>query len=257
MKFSPEVINKAYLSLKETLGHHKLGITKSLILATINLHGQSYYLIQNLTNKNFELIFDNDKSITLTSKIFISSVKPIKAKELFINVPNDQFQKLSTFDEIIQTKQEISKRNYLLVELNQEVLDENFKDNKFLNKNLKYNDYIYSIDFPKEIKDKVVIEQTDTHLKILLHPDRDYSLLHTILVDNVIYTNNPIRVNNALEKLMLAIPNQKTKELEYIRSNMYYSVRSISDKLLKLPLTSLPDQHKFKQLINDLRDLFV
>lgn len=257
MIFDPKSINQSFQALKETIGNQKLGITKTLILATINLHGQSYYLIQNLTNKNFELIFNDGKSITLTSKVFISSVKPIKVNELFINVPNDQLQKLSSFDEIIQNKQEISKRDFLTLEVNQEILDENFKNSKFLNKNLKFPDYIFSVDFPKDLSNKIEIEKFTDSLKIHLHPDKTYVLNNTILVDDIFYTNNILKVNQAIERLIKAIPTQRNKELEYIRSNMYYSLRSLDDKILKLPLNSLPDQDKFKQLINDLRDLLV
>lgn len=255
MKFKPETIHQAYVCLKETTGNHVLKITKDLLLFTINIHGSTYYLIHNLTKKNFELILSNDSVVTLTSRVFISSVKPIKANEIFINLFSDNISQLSSLDSVLDSQQKISKKEYSIKEIPEELLNTYFKDSKYLNKNSDYNEYIYAIDLPKEIKSKVDFEQTSTHLKIHLHTDRNYSLLHTRLVGNVIYTNNPIRVNNALEKLMLAIPNQKTKELEYIRSNMFYSLNSLASKSLKIPLNSLPDKDKFKQLITELEGM--
>lgn len=252
--FKPEVINQAYLALKETLGNSQLGCSKNLVLAVINLHEKTYYLIQNLTNKNFELTFEDNKVITLTSKVFISSIKPINAKELLI-VPQDEIQHLSTFDSVVQNKQKISKKDYSFVVLNQKVLDDNFKDNSFLNKNLKFPTYIFSTEFPKELQSKVDIEEFTDSLKIHLHPDKTYVLKNTILVDGMFYTNNVLRVNQAIERLHKLIPTQKNKELAYIRSNMYYSVRELSDLCLQLPLNSLPDQDKFKQLLNELREI--
>ena len=86
MKFKPETLHQAYVCLKETTGNHVLDITKDLLLFTINIHESTYYLIHNLTKKNFELILSNDSVVTLTSKVFISSIKPIKANEIFINL---------------------------------------------------------------------------------------------------------------------------------------------------------------------------
>lgn len=258
MNIKPEVILHSFEMLKQALGNSALNVStnKTVSLATINIKDTTYYLIQNGTKKNYEVILNNGDTVTLTSRNFISKIKPKKINEIFITLAQEDFQVLST-EATANKAQVISRKEVLFNNIKQEALDNHYLNNEYLNDNLLFSDYLFKIELPKILVEKLFEVKPEENNRLILHLDiyKRYNLSHTTIVNNIIYTNNILRVVQAIDKLLLAIPNTETEKLKQIRYKYSSDVLNIYRKLDKYPLSNLPNKEKFEDALFKLQEL--
>lgn len=255
MSYPLETIFQAYLCLKETLGNTALGIKKNLVISPIELNNKIYYLIQNYTNKNFELILEDGEVVTLNNKYFITPIKPIKANQLLINTP-EKSNGLATLKDIAGGKQIIVKQEHPILGISKDVLNPYFKDCSFLNTNEDYSEYLYAVPFPKQLIGKVQIKSEIDKILVLFFEDKQSRVVNTCFHNNVFYTNNITRLQATLDRYISYIPNEKLVSLRNKKTKYRHLLISLQYKLDLLKVEDSFDEERFIELCEQMKKLF-
>lgn len=254
MKYELKTIVCAFNSLRETLGCRPLNITKQLYSINISLpNNPIYFLIYNNTRHKYRVLLEDDEEIILDSKIFISTLKPLKAYRLSINE-----SKIDSGFTTIQTsssKQKITEEEVWIANANQEIINKYLKENTYLNTNPEFSEYLYSYKVDKELLEKVSFENTFNGVYITLAIDKGSNLSNTKLVDDILYSNNIVRLEQVIHRVQEYIPTQLTSQLKMQRSQYSSRLQKLNIIYSNMDINKLPDRNLFESLCTELENL--
>ena len=251
MKYELKTIVTAFNSVRESIGNRNLNITKQLYSVIISLPDNPiYYLIFNNTRHKYKVLLEQDEEIILDTKIFISTLKPLKAYKLSINE-----EKIDSGFATIQTsssKQKITEEEVYIANMQQEHLNHYLDNSLYLNTNPDFNEYLYSYKIEEEILKKISFVNVETNVFVTLCEDKTSNLMHTHLHDDVLYSNNIIRIEQVMKRIKEFIPTKLTTQLRNQRSQYASQLQKLYVIYSNADLNTLPDRALFNSLCDEL-----
>ena len=251
MKYELKTIVTAFNSVRESIGNRNLNITKQLYSVIISLPDNPiYYLIFNNTRHKYKVLLEQDEEIILDTKIFISTLKPLKAYKLSINE-----EKIDSGFATIQTsssKQKITEEEVYIANMQQEHLNHYLDNSLYLNTNPDFNEYLYSYKIEEEILQKISFVNIETNVFITLCEDKTSNLINTHLHEGVLYSNNIVRIEQVMKRIKDFIPTKLTTQLKIQRSQYVSRLQQLYVMYSNVDVHTLPDRALFHSLCDEL-----
>ena len=101
-------------------------------------------------------------------------------------------------------------------------------------------------------KPKISFVNVETNVFVTLCEDKTSNLMHTHLHDDVLYSNNIIRIEQVMKRIKEFIPTKLTTQLRNQRSQYASQLQRLYVIYSNVDLNTLPDRALFKSLCDEL-----
>lgn len=256
MRPSYKAIYDSFFCLRNKLGKRAINETSTLCLGTINIGEHVFYFLLNGTkNKTFEVVFEDCSKVTM-KKVLITKVKPKAAYELNINATKENNKTFYTLEDS-STEQEIVKSKITFGELDQDALDEFYKNSDYVDYNFYNPDFLFEIEIPEVILEIITFTQINLNtVKVRSPSGQEWVLVSSFLKDKTIYTNDWSRVSSLLDKMEIDIPTKERSRLLQNKEEMKEDLKHLIYRIHNTSLEKLPEYSLFQKHFYKLMELF-